>query len=62
MVHSERESLLEIFRSQNGKNWVRKDNWCSEEPVFTWFGVLVNAAGFVCELQLACNNLRGMLN
>jgi hypothetical protein len=58
----ERECLMEIFVHNNGKNWTRKDHWCSNEPIFTWFGVVVNSAGFVVELQLACNNLRGTLS
>lgn len=56
----ERQCLIELFNQHNGRNWVRKDNWCTEHPVFTWFGVLLNAAGFVCELQLPCNNVHGV--
>lgn len=58
---SEREALVEIFRSLHGPKWKNKLNWCSAQPVNKWYGVKVDKDGFVVELQLASNGLRGNL-
>jgi hypothetical protein len=35
----EREMLIAFYKSTNGDNWVRKDNWCSDKPISQWYGV-----------------------
>lgn len=34
-----RDVLEKIYYDTNGDNWFRKDNWCSDEPIETWYGV-----------------------
>ena len=35
----EREMLIAFYKSTNGDNWIRKDNWCSDKPISQWYGV-----------------------
>ena len=34
-----REVLEEFYRSTNGDNWLRNDNWCTDAPLYEWYGV-----------------------
>lgn len=61
MYQKERASLLALFRSLNGNQWVRNDNWGSDKPFNEWYGVNVNEYGFVVKLDLPENNLSGAL-
>jgi len=63
----EREMLIAFYKSTNGDNWIRKDNWCSDKPVSQWYGVktyephsnvLVKNRG-VESIELPNNNLTG---
>jgi len=55
----ERAALVALFETTNGANWRRNDNWLTESPVSTWYGVSTDASGRVTELLLARNGLRG---
>ena len=61
MYKKERASLLALFRSLNGNQWVRNDNWGSDKPFNEWYGVNVNEYGSVVKLDLPENNLSGAL-
>ena len=63
----EREMLIAFYKSTNGDNWIRKDNWCSDKPVSQWYGIktyerhsnpLVKNRG-VSSIELPNNNLTG---
>ncbi|GEM_PF-2424337 len=56
----DREALIALFHSTNGENWTHHDNWCSNKPIETWYGVTTDANG-VCKLQLNNNQLSGVL-
>ena len=45
-----RELLVQLYNDTNGDNWTRNDNWCSDEPLNTWFGVSYSKSG---ELRLS---------
>ncbi len=53
----ERDSLalVALYNSTNGANWTRNDNWLSDQPIDTWFGVTVGNEGCVTRLEL-CQN------
>lgn len=34
-----REHLIRFYESTNGDNWYCNDNWCSDKPINTWYGV-----------------------
>jgi hypothetical protein len=55
----ERRALITLFEYCGGTDWVDRTNWCSNEPLKKWFGVGVTVEGYVFELDLSSNNLRG---
>lgn len=68
----EREALEAIWNATGGQNWnqlsntvggslVSTANWCTDEPVSTWYGVEVNSEGHVIYLHLAGLGLKGTL-
>lgn len=54
------EALKAIYQATGGAKWLRNDNWLSDEPVNTWYGVTVRG-GMVTGLDLAANHLTGTL-
>ncbi len=58
---AEREALIELYESTGGDNWTNKGNWCSEEPIGSWYGVSVDGKGHVVEIRLDNNNLVGRI-
>ncbi|MBD0258491.1 MAG: immunoglobulin domain-containing protein, partial [Cytophagales bacterium] len=53
-------ALRAIYEATDGAHWRRNDNWLSDQPVDTWYGVTVRG-GVVTGLDLAANNLTGTL-
>ena len=58
-------SLSAFYTATDGDNWIHNDNWDitrvpSEEELATWVGVGLND-GFLVELFMGTNNLRGTL-
>ena len=35
----DRDVLVALYHATNGSGWVRSDNWLSEAPMDTWYGV-----------------------
>jgi hypothetical protein len=56
----EMEALKAIYEATGGAKWLHQDNWLSDEPVSTWYGVTVRG-GMVIGLDMAANNLTGTL-
>ena len=54
-------ALVEIYNSMNGDNWSNKENWLSDQPIDSWFGVTVNGDR-VTDLALRNNDLSGALS
>jgi uncharacterized membrane protein len=60
MYTKERNALIAIFNSLDGKQWRDKTRWCSDEPIEKWKGVKVDReTGRVNKLLLADNCLGG---
>lgn len=65
----EREALIAFYKATEGDNWksiwghtdVKNENWCSDKPVYEWYGVRVNDDGNVIELRLPGCNLYGKI-
>lgn len=55
---SERDALVAFFNATDGPNWTDNTNWCSNEPLDTWYGVTVSSEG-VIGLDLQNNGLSG---
>lgn len=56
-VESERNILMSLYQSLNGTNWIKQENWMSEENVCTWYGVTCDDNEAVISLELRNNNL-----
>jgi|GEM_PF-3242528 len=57
---AEMAALKAIYEATGGAKWLHNDNWLSDEPVSTWYGVTTRG-GVVTGLDLAANNLTGTL-
>ena len=55
----ERQTLMYLYEQCNGKHWYNSTNWCTDEPVRSWYGVGLSVEGYVFELDLSDNNLSG---
>ena len=58
-VSNEREALIALYQATNGDQWKYKTNWCTDEPLDTWYGVTTDEEGHVNTLTLPYNNLNG---
>ena len=54
-----RDALVALYNTTNGDNWREKDNWLSDHPVDTWFGITADSDGCVTQLVLERNYLIG---
>ena len=55
----DRDALVELYNATDGDNWRRKDNWLSDHPLATWFGVTADSDGCVTGLYLHENQMSG---
>ena len=58
---TDRDALVAFYQAANGANWLRNDNWMTDAPIGTWYGVTTNLSGRVTELDLSENGLRGTI-
>ncbi len=58
---SQYQALVDIYNASNGNGWFTNENWLTTEPVSTWYGVTVDTAGRVVQLDLSFINLTGKL-
>ena len=58
-ICSDWEALAALYEAAGGDDWVDNDNWLSDAPLSTWFGVTTDEDGRVIALELAENELRG---
>ncbi|OUN81151.1 hypothetical protein [Bacteroides sp. An51A] len=56
---SERDILIEFYNSTGGDNWTNNENWCSDKPLDTWYGIRLDHEGKVQNISLLNNNLTG---
>lgn len=57
----EREALIAFYDALDGDHWLNNDNWCSDNPVGDWFGIEVDSEGRITGIELAGNNLNGIV-
>ena len=55
----ERDTLVALYNATDGASWTRSDNWLSEAPVGTWYGVSTDSSGRVTRLSLSHNEMSG---
>ena len=58
---SDRDALVALYQSANGESWRRSDNWLSDRPLGTWYGVASTSNDSVTAVRLAWNNLVGVI-
>ena len=60
---SYREILETLYYATDGPNWKRSDNWLTDEPLGTWYGVEAHTTGVVLGLglNLRDNGLAGQI-
>ena len=70
VVHSEtmfaagdtdRDALVALYQATDGENWLRNDNWLTDAPIYTWYGVTTDTGGRVVVLDLLENGLSGSI-
>lgn len=58
---SDRAILVRLYEATDGENWVDQDNWLTNAPLGSWFGVSTDAQGRVTRIDLRNNGLAGRL-
>ena len=62
VVHSlDRATLMDLHDLAGGASWTNGENWASDEPIGSWYGVEANADARVTALRLSENGLSGQL-
>lgn len=56
-IPEERAALISLYNATDGPNWINSDNWLSENPLSTWYGV--SRISWVYDLNLENNGLSG---
>ena len=57
----DREALVALYNAMGGPVWNGNQNWLTDAPINTWYGVTTDEEGHVTELYLSDNNLSGPL-
>ena len=60
-IISDREVLTKFYHTTDGPNWQNSENWLSDAPLESWYGVRTDQNGRVVELNLNRNNLTGSI-
>lgn len=60
-IAKEREILIKLYHATNGDQWKNNTNWCSDKPLYEWYGVNVESDGHVGSLLLSENKLSGII-
>ena len=58
-AQGDRAALIAFYNATGGPNWKDNTNWCSDQPLDTWHGVITDSEGRVTEIGLNNNNLSG---
>ena len=56
----DKEALIALYNATDGDNWAYNDNWLSDEPLGTWYGVSVSD-GRVTRLDFEGKQLTGTI-
>ena len=58
-VAEDRTALTALYNETDGDNWDTRHHWKSDEPLERWYGVTADESGYVTELILHGNGLKG---
>jgi len=59
-LESDKQALIALYNATDGPNWNVNHGWLSDDPLDTWFGVIVSE-GRVRQLVLNGNGLTGSI-
>lgn len=59
----DRGRLMQLFDAAGGANWINKDNWGSDKPLWEWAGITMNETDdtMIDKIELIDNNLKGTI-
>ena len=57
----DRQALVALYETTDGANWTNNTRWLSDAPIGEWHGIKVDEDGYVTEIQLSGNGLRGKI-
>lgn len=57
----DKAALIAIYNALDGDKWNNNQNWCSDLPLDSWYGVSTYPDGTVYSISLRNNNLTGTL-
>ena len=58
---TQRGALIALYEATDGPNWTRNDNWLTDTPLDSWYGVTADRLDRVNRLRLGSNNLNGYI-
>ncbi|MBR4381845.1 MAG: leucine-rich repeat domain-containing protein [Bacteroidaceae bacterium] len=56
-----RAALERFYQALGGDNWNNNTNWCTDAPLYEWYGLSVDNAGAVISINMYDNNLSGAI-
>ena len=56
---TDRDILVTLYKAMDGPNWENAENWLTDAPLGTWYGVETDSQGRVTKLSLSSNGLTG---
>ena len=61
-ICTDKDVLIALYEAADGANWVSNQNWLSDDPIGTWYGVITDENDRVIELDLSENELNGTIS
>ena len=58
---TQRGALIALYEATNGDNWRHNDNWLTDAPLDSWYGVTADRIERVSRLDLRSNRLNGYI-
>ena len=53
--------MVALYEATDGANWTKSENWLTDAPTGTWYGVFTDGSGRVTHIFLESNELSGPL-
>ncbi|MDE0396053.1 MAG: Ig-like domain-containing protein [Gammaproteobacteria bacterium] len=58
---TDRDILVTLYKEMDGPDWKNAENWLTDAPIGTWYGVETDSRGRVTRLSLSSNGLAGTI-
>ena len=60
-ICTDEDALIALYQATDGANWTSNQNWLSNDPIGTWYGVITDESDRVIDLDLSDNELNGTI-